>query len=67
MTDILEEHIAELMELTDTTTASKIIALIGETRQAIADLVAAALSTDVNKAAIAEANFRLGHAVYTAG
>lgn len=60
MTDILEQHIAEqLMELSDTTTASRIIAHITEIRELLADLVAASLATNTNRVKIADADFRL--------
>lgn len=64
MTDILvEHHILHLLELTDRTTASKIIALIGEIREALSDFVAASLAADVDRAEITHANFRLHDAL----
>lgn len=62
----IEQHILQLLELSDSTTAAKITALIAETREALADYVAAMLSsTDVNRAAVAHANFRLEDALST--
>jgi hypothetical protein len=63
MTDI-EQPVLQLLELSDSATAARIVALIAETREALADYVAAMLSsTDVSRATVAHANFRFADAL----